>query len=138
LQGIDFENVTRVIKYGIFERMEDEIQASGRGGQSEDSQALFLVLVEPWVYALDTGDNDEEFDGGEDRAINSRIRDAFRDPDEPVAPPLNNARSTKQNRVGWASVSCYQCDICIRDHYAQYLNDTSPNGMYNLYQSKYV
>jgi hypothetical protein len=46
--------------------------------------------------------------------------------------------SVRYSRVGWASVSCYQCGICIRDHYAQYLNDTSPDGMYSLYQSKYV
>ena len=116
--------------------MEDEIQTSGRGGRTENSQALFLMLVEPWVYTLNTGDDDEEFDGGEDRNINPQIKDGFRDPDEPVAPPLNNARSTKQSRVGWASVSCYQCGICIRNHYAQYLNDPSPDGNCNLYQYK--
>ena len=60
--------------------MEDEIQASGRGGRSQGSQALFLILVEPWVYTLDTGNNDEEFDGGEDQEINPQIRDAFQDP----------------------------------------------------------
>jgi hypothetical protein len=112
--------------------MEDEIQTSGRGGRTADSHALFVVLVEPWVYTLDTGNGDEEFDGGEDRDINPRIKDAFRDPDEPVAPPLNNTRPTKQNRVGWASVSCYQCDICVRNHYVQYLNDPSPDGNCNL------
>jgi hypothetical protein len=57
--------------------MEDEIQTSGRSGRTADSHALFVLLVEPWVYTLDTGNGDEEFDGGEDRDINPRIKDAF-------------------------------------------------------------
>jgi len=88
-------------------------------------------MVEPWVYDLDLGDGDDEFDGGEDGEINPRVSDAFRDPDEPVAPTNNKKRSTKQSRVGFASVACRQSNICIRQFYSAYLHDTLPSGIIN-------
>jgi hypothetical protein len=65
-----------------------------------------MTMVEPWVYDLDLGDGNDKFDGGEDYEIDPRVGDAFRDPDEPVAPTGNNKRSTKQSRAGSASVAC--------------------------------
>jgi len=88
-----------------------------------------MTMVEPWVYNIDLGDGNDEFDGGEDSEIDPRVSGAFRDPDEPVNPANNKKRSTKQSRVGFASVACRQSNICIRKYYSVYLNDTLPNGI---------
>lgn len=83
-------------------------------------------MVEPWVYDIDLGD-DEEFDDGRDHEVDSDIRSEFKDPDQPVH-PSGTKRTTKQSRVGRASVSCYQSNICRRKYDAAYQNDTSSEG----------
>ena len=108
--------------------MEDEIQMYGRNGRQEGSEALSMTMVEGWLYSIDLGDGNEEFDGGEDRDISPQVTDAVNDPDKAVTPSSNPKRTTKQTRVGRAAVSCYQCNICIRKFHAVYLNDESPNG----------
>jgi hypothetical protein len=88
-----------------------------------------MTMVEPWVYDIDLGDVNDEFDGGEDSEIDPRVSGAFQDPDKPVNPANNKKRSTKQSRVGFASVACRQSNICIRKYYSVYLNDTLPDGI---------
>ena len=108
--------------------MVDEIQMYGRNGRQEGSEALSMTMVEGWLYSIDLGDGNEEFDGGEDRDIGPQVTDAVNDPDKAVTPSSNPKRTTKQTRVGRAAVSCYQCNICIRKFHAVYLNDELPNG----------
>lgn len=83
-------------------------------------------MVEPWVYGINLGD-DEEFDDGHDREVDPEIQSEFKDPDQPVQ-PSDSKRSTKQNRVGRAIVGCYQSDICRRKWDAAYQNDSSADG----------
>lgn len=90
-----------------------------------------MTMVEPWVYAIDLGDEIEEFDGGEDREIDPRICNAARDPDTHVVPSPNKKRTTKQSRVGHAAVTCYQCNNCIRAFHAFYLGNSSSDGTYS-------
>jgi hypothetical protein len=108
--------------------MEDEIQTFGRAARSDQMDGLCLTMVGPWVYDLNLGDRDEEFDGGQDCEIDPWVTDIFRDPDKPVVSAANKKRSTKQNHMGYASVACCQSNICIRRFYAGYLGDTSLDG----------
>ena len=87
------------------------------------------MMVEPWVYDIDLGNGNDEFDGGEDSKIDLIVSGTFQDPDEPVNPANNKKQSTKQSRVGFASVACRQSNICIRKYYSVYLNDTLPDGI---------
>jgi hypothetical protein len=120
--------VTRLVKYGIPERMEDEIQMYGRVGRKENSEGLCVTMVEDWVYNIDRGDGDEEFDGGKDREVDGQVVEGSRDPDRFVPVSVNKKRTTKQTRVGHASIACYQCNICHRYYDPVYLGDKSPNG----------
>lgn len=120
--------MTRLVKYGIPERMEDEIQMYGRVGRKENSEGLCVTMVEDWVYNIDRGDGDEEFDGGKDREVDGQVVEGSRDPDRFVPVSVNKKRTTKQTRVGHASIACYQCNICHRYYDPVYLGDKSPNG----------
>ena len=62
--------------------MEDKIQMYGRNGRQEGSDALSMTMVESWLYDIDLGDGNEEFDGGEDRDINPQVTDTVNDPDK--------------------------------------------------------
>ena len=92
-------------------------------------EGLCLTMVEPWVYNIDLGDENDKFDGGKDSKIDPRVSGAFWDPDKPVNPANNKKQSTKQSHVGFASVACRQSNICIHKYYSVYLNDTLPDGI---------
>ena len=66
-----------IVKYGIFERMEDEIQTFGHAARANTMEGLCMTMVEPWVYDLDLGNGDDKFDGSEDGKIDPRVGDAF-------------------------------------------------------------
>src|ERR1700683_3922028 len=87
-----------------------------------------MTMVEPWIYTVDLDGKDEEFNGGEDHEIDPRVADVTHDLDAPVAPLANKKRTTKQDRVSRAAVTCYQCNNCIWHFHAVYLHDESLDG----------
>jgi len=120
------------MKYGIPERMEDKIQMYGQVGCKENSKGLCVTTVEDWVYNIDRGDGDEEFDGGEDCEVDAQIVEGSHDPDRSVLPSVNKNRTTKQTQVGHASIASYQCNICLQYFHSVYLGDESPMVNHSL------
>ena len=57
--------------------MKDKIQTFGHATRSDQMDGLCLTMVEPWVYDLDLGDGDEEFDGGQDCKIDPQVTDIY-------------------------------------------------------------
>ncbi|EPQ52820.1 P-loop containing nucleoside triphosphate hydrolase protein, partial [Gloeophyllum trabeum ATCC 11539] len=48
--GVDTRDVHMVIQYGICPNSADALQRGGRAGRDEEIDALFLSMIEPWVY----------------------------------------------------------------------------------------
>ena len=112
--------------------MEDEIQMYGWNGWQEGSEALSMTMVEGWLYSINLGDGNKEFNGGKDRDISPQVTDAINDPDKAVTPSSNPKWTTKQTHVGSAAVSCYQCNICIHKFHTVYWSNESPNGKHSV------
>ena len=86
-------------------------------------------MVEDWVYYINQGDGNEEFDGGEDREVDSQVAKGSHDLDKSVLPLVNKKRTTKQTQVGHVSIACYQCNICLQYFHPVHLGDKSPDGI---------
>jgi hypothetical protein len=69
--------------------MEDEIQMYSQNGRQKGFEALNMTMVEGWLYNIDLGDGNEEFNGGEDLDISLQITDAVNNPNKAVTPSSN-------------------------------------------------
>jgi hypothetical protein len=87
------------------------LQRGGRGGRNKTGQAIFLIMYEPWVKDINL----------------SALDFTPSDPDHPNVAKLSKT-SKKQERTGIAMIKILQCDDCLRDMFAQYLADDTPEG----------
>lgn len=112
MQGLDIPDIEVVIQYGITRDVPSTLQRGGRGGRSPSSQAIFLIMYEPWVLDIDLTATPNESG----------------DPDLPNSGKLTK-NSTKNQRTGHAMINLIQSkESCIRNFFAQYLADESPEG----------
>jgi len=113
LKGINFRSIYFVIQYGICAYVAELIQRGGRGGRDDDIMALFLIMYESWVLDLDVS-----------HVTAGQLKD---DPDHPYFTGLKK-NLTKKERAGIASIVCIQSPECIRQIFAEYLDDTTLEG----------
>jgi len=110
-QGLDIPDIEAVIQYGIPRDVPTALRRGGRSGRSKTGQAIFLIMYEPWVMDVDL----------------SVVDFTVSDPDHPIVMKLSKT-SNKQERTGMAMIKIIQSKGCLRNAYAQYLEDTSPDG----------
>jgi hypothetical protein len=103
-----------VIQYGIVNNPTEGIQRGGRGGRDSETDALFLMMYEPWVLDLDLSGIDP--------------MDLEDDPDRPFQ-CTTKKQPLKKERTGVASISMVQSSTCIRQFSANYLKDQAANGI---------
>ncbi|KZT18814.1 P-loop containing nucleoside triphosphate hydrolase protein, partial [Neolentinus lepideus HHB14362 ss-1] len=106
--GIDIRDVTTVVQYGICPNMADALQRGGRAGRDDKISALFLTMIEDWVYEFEISELDDSAD-----------------PDVPV----NTKLPGKDSRVGRCAVRYAQTKTCLRKFWAIYLGDESAAGL---------
>ncbi|KAF9555907.1 hypothetical protein CPC08DRAFT_642227 [Agrocybe pediades] len=113
--GLDISDIEVVIQYGITRDVPTTLQRGGRGGRTASVKAIFLIMYEPWVMNIELTDDPVQYTS---------------DPDYPNGGELGK-HSTKNARTGTAMVKLIQStETCIRKFWAEYLNDTSPAGMF--------
>lgn len=119
--GVDFPNVKIVATVGLPANIVDALQRGGRAIRVGGEQALFIVLYESWALEIDLK---EYSDTSSSNNIN--------DPDRPRGKLKTN--SQRRECAPYSSVCLVQGQTqCLRQFYADYLNDTSPKGkLFNL------
>ena len=115
---MDIPDIKIVIQYGITRDVPTTLQRGGRGGRNTVSDALFLIMYEPWVKVIALGDVSVQ---------------ASLDPDHPNVTTLT-IRSTKRERTGIAMITLIQKkEACIRKMIIDYLADRSLRGESIIY-----
>ncbi|KAG9310628.1 hypothetical protein JVU11DRAFT_9196 [Chiua virens] len=111
--GLDIRGVLIVIQYGICKNRTEAAQRAGRAVRDQGLRGLYLEMVEPWALnsELTSVEGDEQSS----------------DPDRPYAGTVKKT-SSKQDRTGYASLRFVQSETCLREFFAKYLNDRSPEG----------
>lgn len=109
-----------MIRYGIFETLEDALQESGRAGRKMDDAVLYIVMYESWLL-----DEKYAIDGASVAALQ---------PGEPIEGVLNgskNGQSThKKFRISKEAIEFIHCQ-CIRAFFAEKLHDINHAGMWS-------
>ncbi|KAF8150858.1 P-loop containing nucleoside triphosphate hydrolase protein [Crassisporium funariophilum] len=113
--GIDFPNVKIVCTVGLPTNIVDALQRGGRAIRTGDEQALFVVFYEPWAFEI----NLEEY-------LNANSSNVIDDPDRPRDKLKIN--SQRRERAPYSSVCLVQRPTCLRQFYADYLNDKLAMG----------
>ncbi|KAF9486495.1 P-loop containing nucleoside triphosphate hydrolase protein [Pholiota conissans] len=108
--GIDFPNVQIVCQVGLPATIVDAIQRGGRAIRTGNETALFVVFHEEWALNI----KEDEYPEGID-------------PDRPRADLRSNSRA--QERAPLSGIRLAQCTICLRQFYADYLNDQTAAAM---------
>ena len=112
--GIDFNRVDLVCQYGIAADGTKLLQRGGRGGRNPNDKSIFLVMYEPWVKELDLS--------------NIPAAKFAEDPDRPFI-ISSSKRQPKTERTGCFCISLVQSATCIRRLFADYLGDSSFEGI---------
>jgi superfamily II DNA/RNA helicase len=111
-QGLDIADIETVVQYGITQDVPTTLQRGGRGGRTPSTEALFLIMYEPWVLDIDL----------------LNLEENSSDPDFPYAGKLTKY-STKPAQTGVAMVRVVESkELCIRGFWADYLKDDSSTG----------
>ncbi|KAF8871179.1 P-loop containing nucleoside triphosphate hydrolase protein [Infundibulicybe gibba] len=112
--GVDFPNVKIVCTCGLPSSLLVALQRAGRviRRTGPGNTGLFLVFYEPWVHDISLDD----FATGD-----------LRDPDRPQGTLTQSSR--KQDRASFASIQYVQSKSCLRDRFAQYLDDQAPDAL---------
>jgi hypothetical protein len=100
--------------------MVDVLQHGGRALQNSHEDALFVILYEPWVHDISL----DEYNEGD-----------LRDPDRPRAKLRSS--SQRRERVPLSCLKLVKSTTCLRAYFASYLDDTSPAGIAESYDSGY-
>lgn len=102
-----------MIQYGVPRDVPTALQRAGRGGRNKTGQAIFLIMTESWVKDIDLSALD--------------FTPSESDPDHPNVAKLSKT-SNKKDRTGIAMIKILQCEDCLRDLFARYLADDTPEG----------
>jgi hypothetical protein len=89
----------------------ETLQRGGRVGRREGDQGLFVIFYEPWALTI----SPDEFTVGD-----------INDPDRPRGHYTLTSRA--RDWASYSSINLVRCRMCLREYFALYLNDTSPNG----------
>ena len=92
----------------------DTLQRGGRAFRNSNKNALFVVFYEPWVHEIDL----DLYNNGNNL-----------DPDQPRTKLKPN--SQHRERAPYSSMMLVRRKRCIRCHFADYLADKSPEGVYS-------
>jgi hypothetical protein len=104
--------------------MDKGIQHGGCSGRDPNINSIFLTMIEPWVFDMDLDPNSSPRHANEP----SNTED---DPDAPLLPSTSK-NPTKQHCVRCAAVEFVQSETCIRQDFANYLDDNDPSGLHYL------
>ena len=108
-------NVKIVCTVGLPTNIVDALQRGGRAICVGDENALFVVFYEPWALEIDLEDY-----------LNVNGSQTIDDPDKPRDKLRVN--SQRRERAPYSSVRLVQCPTCLRQFYADYLNDKLVTG----------
>ncbi|KDR79157.1 hypothetical protein GALMADRAFT_63303 [Galerina marginata CBS 339.88] len=114
--GIDFPNVKIVCTVGLPTNIVDALQRGGRAIRTGDEHALFVVFYEPWALEI----NLEDY-------LDTNRSNGIDDPDRPRDKLKVN--SQRRERAPYSSVRLVQRPTCLRQFYAEYLNDHSATAV---------
>ncbi|KAF8991813.1 P-loop containing nucleoside triphosphate hydrolase protein, partial [Hymenopellis radicata] len=107
--GLDVRAIFAVILFGLTREMVTALQRGGRVWRTLLGYGIVLIMYEAWAITADLSEH--PLDG--------------RDPDQPLKQPLT-AKSKKPERTSIGMYHLVQdTEICIRQFFATYLNDTS-------------
>jgi len=104
-----------VCTVGLPTNIVDALQRGGRAIRIGDEHALFVVFYEPWALEINLEDY-LDINGSQNIDDPDRPRDKLR------------VNSQRRERAPYSSVRLVQCRTCLRQFYADYLNDKSVTG----------
>lgn len=102
---------------GLPSTIVDALQRGGRAIRTGNEDALFVIFYESWALEI----NPEEYNEGK----------YLHDPDRPRQDLRPS--SQRRERAPYSSLRLVQSSTCIREYFAQYLNDTTESGKYVIH-----
>ncbi|RXW15076.1 hypothetical protein EST38_g10782 [Candolleomyces aberdarensis] len=119
--GIDFPDVDIVCCVGFPGSLAELLQRGGRCGRAEGSTGLFLTLFEPWIHEISPEEFDVDF-GHSTPSNPDRTRRA-------LTPGKGESKTSAKDRCVLSAVKLAQCQTCIRQLFANELNDKSEDAL---------
>ncbi|KAH0831172.1 hypothetical protein J3R83DRAFT_13749 [Lanmaoa asiatica] len=114
--GLDIQGVQIVVQYGICKNMAEMIQRAGHAVRDPNLTGLFLVMVETWAIELGLGNSNDKAEANRDKPYAGLVK----------------MNSSKQDRTSIASLQFVQSKTCLREFFAGYLGDNSPEDRLEL------
>jgi superfamily II DNA helicase RecQ len=113
-QGVDFPNVQIVCTAGLPSTIVDALQRAGRAIRTGNEPALFVLFHESWALEIDP--------------------DNYMEGTDPDRPRSNlDTHSRQRDRAPLSVVRLIRCSSCLRQFFADYLNDQSTIGTLLLF-----
>lgn len=99
---------------GLPSTVVDALQRGGRANRTAQEPVLFVMFYDPWVLDIDQADFDKN------------AQKFLQDPDRPREELRIAAQ--RRERAPLSLINLAQSDTCLRSLFAQYLNDSTPQG----------